>query len=96
MANENAMNQGPVVPPQAEKKAEQGVKHTRKAAEDLRSSAGAMADEYRGRLEEIRDDAVQRIRSFQDDGEQYVRENPTKAVFTALAVGFVLGLIFRR
>jgi ElaB/YqjD/DUF883 family membrane-anchored ribosome-binding protein len=33
---------------------------------------------------------------LQDDGEQYVRENPTKAVFTALGVGFVLGLIFRR
>jgi ElaB/YqjD/DUF883 family membrane-anchored ribosome-binding protein len=25
-----------------------------------------------------------------------VRENPTKAVFTALGIGFVLGLIFRR
>jgi ElaB/YqjD/DUF883 family membrane-anchored ribosome-binding protein len=50
------------------------VKHARKAAEDLRSSAVAMADEYRGRLKEIRDDAVQRIRSFQEDGKQYVRE----------------------
>jgi ElaB/YqjD/DUF883 family membrane-anchored ribosome-binding protein len=96
MADENAMNQGPVVPPEAEKKAEQGVKHARKAAKDLRASAGAVADEYRGRLEEIRDDALYRIRSFQDDGKQYVRENPTTAVFTALAVGFVLGLIFRR
>jgi ElaB/YqjD/DUF883 family membrane-anchored ribosome-binding protein len=25
-----------------------------------------------------------------------VRENPTKAVLTALGIGFVLGLIFRR
>ena len=96
MTNENAMNQGPVVSREAEKKAEQGVKPARKAAENLRSSAGAMATEYRGRLEEIRDDALDRIRSFQDDGKQYVRENPTTAVFTALAVGFVLGLIFRR
>jgi ElaB/YqjD/DUF883 family membrane-anchored ribosome-binding protein len=96
MADANAMNQGAVVPPEAEEKAEQGVKHARKAAKDLRSSAGAMANEYRGRLEEIRDDALDRIRSFQDDGKQYVRENPTKAVFTALAIGFVLGLIFRR
>ena len=96
MANENAMDQGSPVPPEAEEKAQQGVKHARKAAKDLRSSAGAMTDEYRGRLEEIRDDALDRIRSFQDDGKQYVRENPTKAVFTALAVGFVLGLIFRR
>jgi ElaB/YqjD/DUF883 family membrane-anchored ribosome-binding protein len=96
MANENAVNQGPVVPPPAEGKAEQGTKYARKAAEDLRSSAGAMANEYRGRLEEIRDDALDRIRTLQDDGKQYVRENPTTAVFTALAVGFVLGLIFRR
>lgn len=96
MANANAMNQGPVVPPEAEEKAERGVKHARKAAKDLRSSAGAMANEYRGRLEEIKDDAIDRIRGFQDDGKQYVRENPTKAVVTALAAGFVLGLIFRR
>jgi ElaB/YqjD/DUF883 family membrane-anchored ribosome-binding protein len=96
MANENAMNQGPLDWPEAEEKAEKAVKHTRKAAEDLRSSASAVASEYRGRLEEIRDDALDRIRSFQDDGKQYVRENPTTAVFTALAVGFVLGLIFRR
>jgi ElaB/YqjD/DUF883 family membrane-anchored ribosome-binding protein len=96
MANEHEMNQGPVFPPEAEEKAERGMKHARKAAEDLRSSAGAMANEYRGRLEEIRDDALDRIRSFQDDGKQYVRENPTKAVFTALGVGFVLGLILRR
>ena len=96
MANTNAMNQGPVVPPEAEEKAERGVKPARKAAKDLRSSAGAMANEYRGRFEEIKDDAIDRIRSFQDDGKQYVREKPTKAVMTALAAGFVLGLIFRR
>ena len=96
MANEHSVNQGPLVSPKAEEKAKQGVKHTRKAAEDLRSSAREVTNEYRGRLEEIRDDALDRIRSFQDDGEQYVRENPTKAVLTALAAGFVLGLIFRR
>jgi ElaB/YqjD/DUF883 family membrane-anchored ribosome-binding protein len=96
MANENPTNQGPVVAPEAKAKAEQGVKHARKAAEDLRSSAGAMANEYRGRVEEIRDEALYRIRSFQDDSKQYVRENPTKAVLTALGIGFVLGLIFRR
>jgi ElaB/YqjD/DUF883 family membrane-anchored ribosome-binding protein len=96
MANENPMNQDPLVAHEAEAKAKQGVNQARKAAEDLRSSASAMADEYRGRLEDIRDDALDRIRSFQDDSKQYVRQNPTKAVFTALGVGFVLGLIFRR
>jgi len=96
MAHENQMDYGPEVPPQAEQKAERGVTHVRKAAEDLRSAAGAIADEYRGRAEEVLDDALHRVRSFQDDSKQYVRENPTKAVLTALGVGFVLGLIFRR
>ena len=96
MADENQMDQGAAVPPRAEKEAKRGVSHARKAAEDLRSAAGATADEYRARGKEVWDDALHRVRSFQDDSKQYVRENPTKAVFTALGVGFVLGLIFRR
>jgi ElaB/YqjD/DUF883 family membrane-anchored ribosome-binding protein len=96
MGDENQVGQGPAVLPQAKEKAERGVTRARKAAEDLRSAAGSMADEYRGRAEEAWDDALHRIRTFQDDSKQYVRENPTKAVFTALGVGFVLGLIFRR
>ena len=96
MSDEKQMRQGPAVPPQAKEEAKRGVTHARKAAEDLRSTAGAMADEYRERGKEVMDDALHRVRSFQDDSKQYVRENPTKAVFTALGVGFVLGLIFRR
>ncbi len=96
MADENQIDQGPAVPPQAGEKAERGMTHARKAAEDLRSAAGAMTDEYLGRAEEVWDDARHRVRSFRDDSEQYIRENPTKAVFTALGVGFVLALIFRR
>jgi ElaB/YqjD/DUF883 family membrane-anchored ribosome-binding protein len=96
MADENQMDQGPAVPPQVGEKAERGGTHTRKAAEDLGSAAGAMANEYLGRAEEVWDDALHRVRTFQDDTKQYVRENPTKAVFTALGIGFALGLIFRR
>jgi ElaB/YqjD/DUF883 family membrane-anchored ribosome-binding protein len=96
MADENQMDQGPAAPAQAGEKAQRGVTHARKAAEDLGSAAGAMADEYRGHAEGVWDDARHRVRSFQEESEQYVRENPTKAVFTALGVGLVLGLIFRR
>jgi ElaB/YqjD/DUF883 family membrane-anchored ribosome-binding protein len=96
MADENPMDQGPAVPPQAAEDAKGAATHAHKAAEDLRSAAGATADEYRARGKEVWDDARDRVRSFQDDSKQYVRENPTKAVFTALGVGFVLGLIFRR
>jgi ElaB/YqjD/DUF883 family membrane-anchored ribosome-binding protein len=96
MADETPMNQDPAVPPQAKEDATRGVTHIHKAAEDLRSAAGATADEYRARGKEVWDDALQRVRSFQDDSKQYIRENPAKAVFTALGVGFVLGLILRR
>ena len=82
MANENTMNQGPSVPSKGE--------------QDLGSTTGAKADEYLARGKEVWSDAVRRVHTLQGDTEEYVRENPTKAVFTALAVGFVLGLMFRR
>jgi ElaB/YqjD/DUF883 family membrane-anchored ribosome-binding protein len=80
----------------AQDKLESSKTHARKAAEDLKSAAGAIAGEYRGKAEQAWGDATERVRTFQEDAEQYVRENPTKAVFTALGIGFVLGLIFRR
>jgi ElaB/YqjD/DUF883 family membrane-anchored ribosome-binding protein len=96
MGDQNQMEQGPSVPPQAKEEAKRGVTHVRKAAEDLRSAAGAIAEEYRERGKEVLDDALHRVRSFQDDSKQYVRKNPTKAVVTALGIGLVLGLVFRR
>jgi ElaB/YqjD/DUF883 family membrane-anchored ribosome-binding protein len=96
MADENQIDRGAAAPPQAGEKAERAGTHARKAAEDLGSAAGAMANKYLGRAEEVWDDSLDRVRSFQDDSKQYVRENPTKAVFTALGVGLVLGFIFRR
>jgi ElaB/YqjD/DUF883 family membrane-anchored ribosome-binding protein len=96
MADENQPAEGAAIPPQAEEEVRRGAANARKAAENLRSAAGAVADQYRGRAEEVWQDASSRVRTFQDDTEQYVRDNPTKAVLTALGVGFVLGLIFRR
>ena len=96
MDDQNQMGQGPAVPPQAKEEAKRDATDARKTAEDLRSAAGATADEYRERGKEVWDDALHRVRSFRDDTKQFVRQNPTKAVFSALGVGFVLGLIFRR
>jgi ElaB/YqjD/DUF883 family membrane-anchored ribosome-binding protein len=94
--NMDNKNQSTAVSPQARQEAERGGTHARKAAKDLGSAAGAMANKYLGRAEEVWDNARDRVRDFQDDSKQYVRKNPSKAVFTALGVGFVLGLIFRR
>jgi ElaB/YqjD/DUF883 family membrane-anchored ribosome-binding protein len=96
MAEENKAEQKTPVAGDARDKLESSKQHARRAAEDLKSAAGSMAEEYRGKAEQAWGDARDRARTFQDDAEQYVRENPTKAIFTALGIGFVLGLIFRR
>ena len=106
MAEENRSHRASA-PADAQDKFESSKMHARQAAEDLRDAAGAIAGEYRGKAEQAWTgargkaeqaigDARTRARTFQDDAEEYVRENPTKAIFTALGVGFVLGLIFRR
>ena len=108
MAEENKPGQQtPSANADAQNKLQSSKEHARKAAEDLKSAAGAFAEEYRGKAEqawgEARGKAEQacgdgrsRPRTFQEDAEEYVRENPTRAIFTALGIGFVLGLVFRR
>jgi ElaB/YqjD/DUF883 family membrane-anchored ribosome-binding protein len=107
MAEEDKSHQRASGVPDAQQKLESSKTHARKAAEDLKSAAGAVAHEYRGKAEQAWDEArdkaedawgeaTERARTFQQDAEQYVRENPTKAVVTALGIGFVLGMIFRR
>src|SRR3954470_24906405 len=97
MAEQNRPGE-PTTPANAEPqdKLQSSKEHARKAADDLKSAAGAFAEEYRGKAEQAWGDARSRARTFQEDAEQYVRENPTRAVFTALGIGFVVGLIFRR
>jgi ElaB/YqjD/DUF883 family membrane-anchored ribosome-binding protein len=63
-------------------------------AEDLKSAAPATKD-YAEEASAVLDEAKERVRTLRQDGEDYVRKNPMKAVFTALGVGFVLGLIFK-
>ncbi|MEP6936860.1 MAG: hypothetical protein ABI871_02210 [Chthoniobacterales bacterium] len=96
MAEENPTSQGGAGTAAAQNKLDSSKTHVRRAADDLKSAAGAVADEYRGKAEQAWGDARDRARTLQEDGEQYVRENPTKAVFSALGIGFVLGMIFRR
>jgi ElaB/YqjD/DUF883 family membrane-anchored ribosome-binding protein len=96
MAEENETEQAGSGITDAQGKLQSSRSHARQAAKDLKSAAGVIAGEYRGQAEQAWDDAKDRVRTFQQDADQYVRESPTKAVFTALGIGFVLGLIFRR
>jgi ElaB/YqjD/DUF883 family membrane-anchored ribosome-binding protein len=97
MTEENKTTIGAgAIPAAAQEKLKSTKTQVRAAADDLKSAAGAMAEEYRGKAEQMWGDARDRARTFQKDSEQYVRENPTRAVFAALGIGVVLGLIFRR
>jgi len=103
MAEENHMNQGPAVSPQGEVMGEQNKRQrtgsgssdrgrqssgTSKRTESLTRAAGASG--------QVWDEAREGVRTLKQNTDQYVRKNPAKAVFTALAIGFVLGLMRRR
>ena len=67
-----------------------------RTAEDLKPGGRETVGDYRAQAGQVWDDASERTRTFKEDAEEYVRENPTKAVCTALGIGFVLGLIVLR
>jgi len=90
----------------AVRKLESSKNHVKNAAGDLRAAAEAKAGElrgmaeakaaeYRGKAEHAYGEARDRARTFREEGEGYIRENPARAVLTALGVGFVIGLAFR-
>jgi len=105
MAEENHMNQGPAVSPQRKVMEEQNRRQrvgsgssgpgenlqssgTSKRTESLTRAAGASG--------QVWDEAREGVRTLKQNTDQYVRKNPAKAVFTALAIGFVFGLMRRR
>ena len=65
------------------------------APEDVKSTVTAAAQNYTDKAGKALEEAKRRVRTLREDGEGYVRENPMKAVFTALGVGFMLGLLFK-
>jgi ElaB/YqjD/DUF883 family membrane-anchored ribosome-binding protein len=96
MADEKQMDQVAPISPEAQENPQLGVTHARETAEDLHSAAGAMAAEYRVQAEPVLDNGRRRVFNLENESEQYVRENPTKAVFIALCAGFLFGFTFRR
>jgi uncharacterized protein YjbJ (UPF0337 family) len=65
-------------------------------AGNLKDGAVEQAEHLKEKAGEVYEDARHKVRSWQDDGEAYVREQPRTAVLTALAAGFVIGLLIRR
>ena len=62
-------------------------------AEELRHQATEKSEHLRDYAEEQWTTARSQIDDLKEEGEQYVRQNPTKAVLIALALGFIIGLI---
>jgi ElaB/YqjD/DUF883 family membrane-anchored ribosome-binding protein len=103
MAEENYMNKGPAGSPQVQGKGPQTTQQ--KAGSDSSGSEGNLQSgtskrtknvtRAAGESGQIWDDATAGIRTLKENTDEYVRQNPTKAVLTALAIGFVLSLMRR-
>ena len=81
-------------------KLEQARAKAAEMAGDLKTKASEVAGEVREaathKAGEVYEQARQRARTVHEDAEEYVRQKPREALFTALAAGFVVGLILRR
>jgi ElaB/YqjD/DUF883 family membrane-anchored ribosome-binding protein len=97
MAEEyETMAAGPSAAGDAHEELESNKTYAPQMSGDRQSPAGALAEEYRAKAEEVWGAAKDRARTLQEDSKEYVRENPIRAVFATLGIGFVLGwMIFR-
>ena len=64
--------------------------HLNEAADDLHSPTKAKAAQLQNVVEEAWSDAQSRAQTWQTEIGAYIQHNPTKAVFMALGVGFLL------
>ncbi|MEN8774166.1 MAG: DUF883 C-terminal domain-containing protein [Akkermansiaceae bacterium] len=62
----------------------------------IREGAGETASHLRGAATDQWEDTREKARELHVTMEDYVRENPTKAVLAAAGAGFVIGLLIRR
>ena len=63
--------------------------HLKGAVDDLHSASKAKAAQFQTVVEDTWSDAQSRAQTWQTEIGAYVQQNPTKAVFMALGVGFV-------
>ena len=64
--------------------------HVKAAADNLHSATKAKAKQFQNVVEDTWSDAQSRAQTWQTEIGTYVQQNPAKAVFMALGVGFVL------
>ena len=66
------------------------IEHLKETADHLHSATKAKAGQFQNVVEDARSDAQSRTQTWQTEIGAYIQQNPTKAVFMALGVGFVL------
>jgi len=64
--------------------------------QNLRSYAGDKASAFKGEATEKLKQGAEKAKVLHANAEDYVRENPTKAVLGAVGLGVIIGLIMRR
>lgn len=62
----------------------------------FKSSACDKAQQLKGAANDQWNETCTKAKEFQITTEDYIKQNPTKSVLTAVAVGFLVGLIVRR
>lgn len=62
----------------------------------LKASAADKAQQFRANATEQWQDTRVKARELHVTAEDYIRQNPTKCVVSALGLGFLIGLIVRR
>jgi len=77
-------------------KAQQFREFAGNKAHDIKENAGVKAQQFKQVAGEQVQHGRVKAREAHESAEEYIRQNPTKSVLTALGVGFVLGLIIRR
>jgi len=74
----------------------QASKESGEKASDLRAQVEAKLRTAKLRLQEMRDDAVDRARAAARATDEYVHDNPWQAIGVGTAIGFLLGLVISR
>ena len=80
----------------AGEKAREFVHSAEEKANALKVAAVDKAQQFKENAAEQWDDTRIKAREMHLSAEDYIRENPTKCVLSALGVGFLIGLIVRR
>jgi ElaB/YqjD/DUF883 family membrane-anchored ribosome-binding protein len=105
MAEEHHTNKGPAGSSQGGGRGEQTTRQQQTGSGSSGSEANLQSSGTSRRMKSVKraasesgqiwDDATASIRTLKENTDEYVRQNPTKAVLTALAIGFVLSVLRR-